>query len=55
MASQSSVIFDTQCRVSYVFRGQIGRAIHHYVHTYAKISVVRKFCDFSYVLFTISS
>ena len=31
------------------------RAIHYYVRTYAKISVVRKFGDFSYVLFTIDS
>ena len=31
------------------------RAIHYYVRTYAKISGVRKFCDFSYVLFTIDS
>ena len=32
----------------------IWRTIHYYVHTYAKISVIRKFCDFSYVLFAIS-
>ena len=31
------------------------RAIHYYVRTCAKISGVRKFCDFSYVLFTIDS
>ena len=28
----------------------VWRAIHYYVRTYAKISVTRKFCDFSYVL-----
>ena len=32
----------------------VWRAIHYYVRTYAKISVTRKFCDFSYVLFAIS-
>ena len=33
----------------------VWRAIHYYVRTYAKISVIRMFCDFSYVLFTTSS
>ena len=33
----------------------VWRAIYYYVRTYAKILVTRKFCDFSYLLFTISS
>jgi len=35
--------------------GLFWRAMHYYVRKYAKISVVRMICDFSYVLFTISS
>ena len=31
----------------------VWRAIHYYVRTYAKFSVIHKFCDFSYVLFAI--
>ena len=33
----------------------VWRAIYYYVRTYAKILVIRKFCDFSYLLFTVSS
>ena len=32
----------------------VWRAIYYYVRTYAKILVIRKFGDFSYLLFTIS-
>jgi len=46
---QELIEFTDKCRLS------IRRAIHHYVRTYAKTSVVRKLCDFSYVLFTIIS
>ena len=33
----------------------VWRPVHYYVRTYAKIFVIRKFCDLSCVLFTISS
>ena len=32
----------------------VWRAIYYYVRAYAKILVIRKFCNFSYLLFTIS-